>query len=113
MVNFFFLAINISGNPDVLCGEIACFKAEITHEQYVNFPVSWNKIEGPVREDGSVRVELYLKGDKYKGSDTRQLLIRNVCKEDEAGYEAVITGDNNYKVASNEIVLRASGGIVL
>lgn len=36
-----------------------------------------------------------------------------MCKEDEAGYEAVIIGDRNYKIASNEIVLRASGGIVL
>lgn len=76
-------------------------------------PVSWNKIEGPVREDGSVRVDLILKSDKYKGSDHRQLLIHNVCKKDEAGYEAVIIGDGNHKIASNEIVLRASGGIVL
>lgn len=113
VINFFSLAIYISGKSDVLYGEVACFKVEITREEYVDFLVSWNKIEGHVRVDGSVRVELNLRSDKYKGSDHRQLLIHNVCKEDEAGYEAVITGDRNYKIASNEIVLRASGGIVL
>lgn len=65
------------------------------------------------RVDGSSRKELDIKSDKYKGSDSRQLLIHRVCKDDEAGYQAVISRNQDVKIFSNEVYLRALGGITL
>lgn len=93
------------GNTNVICGETACFQAEITLEQDVDLPVIWDRV------DGSSRKQIDIKSDKYKGSDSRQLLIHRVCKDDDAGYQAVISRNQDVKIFSNEVYLRSMGGI--
>lgn len=100
-----FLAIYILGDSDVLCGETACLEAEITLEQDVYLPISWDRVEGLSRK------QLDIASDKYRWSNSRQLLIHSVCKDDEAGYQAVISRNQDVKIFSNEIYLRALGGI--
>lgn len=93
------------GNTNVICGETACFEAEIKLEQDVELPVSWDRV------DRSSRKQLDIKNDKYKGSNSSQLLIHGVCKDDEAGYQAVISRNQDVKIFSNEVYLRSMGGI--
>lgn len=70
--------------------------------------ISWIKVNGSRQE------KLNLGDVKYKGSDESQLFINDVRKEDEAGYEAVISRDDEkVKIHSNKIVLRGFGGILL
>lgn len=93
------------GNTHVLCGKTACFEAGITLEQDV--PVSWHRI------DCLVRKQIDIEDDKYRGSDGRQLLIHNVCKDDEAGYQAVISRSDKYncvEIFSDIVDLRPIGG---
>lgn len=96
-------AIYISGDTQVLCGEKTCFKAEITLGQDVYLPVNWEKL------DKSFRKELDISSDKYKGSNSRELFIHCVCKEDEGRYQAVISRNQDVKIYSNEIYLCAQG----
>lgn len=93
------------GNTNVICGETACFEAEIKLEQDVELPVSWDRV------DRSSRKQLDIKNDKYKRSNSSQLLIHGVCKDDEAGYQAVISRNQDVKIFSNEVYLRSMGGI--
>lgn len=104
---FFFLAIYVLGDSNVLCGETASLEAEITLEEDLNLPISWDRVEGLSRK------QLDIKKDKYRGSNSRQLLIHHVCKDDEAGYQAVISRNQDVKIFSNEVYLRALGGILL
>lgn len=104
---FFNLAIYILGDTDIRCGETACFKAEIALDQDVHLPVSWDRV------DGLSRKQLDIKSDKHEGSSSTQLLIHCVCKDDEAGYQAVISRNQDVKIFSNEVYLRAMGGIQL
>lgn len=101
---FFFLAIYVLGDANVLCGETASLEAEITLEEDVYLPISWDRVEGLSRK------QLDIKKDKYSGSNSRQLLIHRVCKDDEAGYQAVISKNQDVKIFSNEVYLRALGG---
>lgn len=104
---FVFLAIHILGYSDVLCGETASLEAELTLEEDVYLPISWDRV------DELSRKHLDIKKDKYRGSNSRQLLIHRVCKDDEAGYQAVISRNQDVKIFSNEVYLRALGGITL
>lgn len=103
----FFLAICVFGEPDVFCGRTACFEAEISLEQDVYLPVSWEKL------DGNVKKQLDVEDEKYRGSDNRQLLIHNVDKDDEAGYQAVLARNCDVNILSNKVYLRPKGGIYL
>lgn len=91
------------GNTRVCCGETACFEAEITSEEDVDLPVSWQ------RDDGLVTKQINIDDDKYKGSDDRQLQIHNVCKDD-ARYKAVISRSADVNISSNGVYLRPMGG---
>lgn len=97
-------AIYIFGHTSVLCGETACFEAEITLEQDVDLPVSWHRVDRRL-----VRKQIDIEDDKYKGSDGRQLFIHNVGKDDEAGYQAVISRKQDVKILSNEVYMRPLG----
>lgn len=107
MIFFFVLAICVFGETDVFCGKSACFKAEITLEDYVSIPVSWDRV------DGMLRNQLDVTDEKYRGSDNRRLLIHNVCNDDEAGYQAVLSINYDVKILSNKVYLRPKGGIYL
>lgn len=96
-------AIYVLGDSNVLCGETASLEAEITLEEDLNLPISWDRVEGLSRK------QLDIKKDKYRGSNSRQLLIHHVCKDDEAGYQAVISRNQDVKIFSNEVYLRALG----
>lgn len=92
------------GNTHVRCGETASFEAEITLEEDVDLPVSWHRV------DGLVTKQINIEDDKYKGSDDRQLQIHNVCKDDEARYQAVISRSADVNISSNGVYLRPMGG---
>lgn len=92
------------GNTCILCGETACFEAEITLEEDVDLPVSWHRV------DRFVSKQIDIGDEKYRGSDDRQLRIHNVCKNDEARYQAVISRSVDVKIFSNEVYLRPTGG---
>lgn len=103
----FVSAIYILGDTEILSGETARFEAEFTLEEDAYLPVSWERVEGPSRK------QLDITNDKYRGSNSRQLLIHSVCKDDEAGYEAVISRKQDVKICSNKVHLRVLGGIHL
>lgn len=93
------------GNTHVHCGETACLEAGITLQQDV--PVSWHKV------DRLVRKQIDIEDDKYRGSDGKRLFIHNVCKDDEAEYQAVISRSDKYncdEIFSNNFYLRPIGG---
>lgn len=102
---YFVLAIYISGDTEVPCGETARFEAEIAIEQDVYRPLSWDRV------DGLVRKQIDIEDDKYRGSDNRKLIISNVSRGDEAGYQAVISRNHDVKILSNTVYLRPKGGI--
>lgn len=104
---WFFLAICVFGEPEIFCGNTACFEAEITLEDDDFLPVSWDRV------DGMHRKQLDVRDEKYRGSDNRQLLIHNVCKDDEAGYQAVLSRNYDVKILSNTVYLRPKGGIYI
>lgn len=96
-------AIYIHGETAVLCGETAHFEAEITIEKEVHLPVTWDRV------NRFVRTQLDLEDEKYRGSDSRQLLIHNVCKDDRGRYQAVIARNQIVKIFSNEVDLNPIG----
>lgn len=98
-------AIYIFGKTSVPCGNTARFLAEITLEKEVYLPVSWDRVEK------LVRTQIDIEDEKYRGSDSRQLIIHNVCKEDEGRYQAVISRNHDVKIFSNELYLHPTGGI--
>lgn len=102
---FFGLAICVSGDTEVLCGNTGRFVAEISTEQDVYWPLNWDRVDGLVRE------QIDIENKKYEGSDTRTLIINNVCMEDKGGYEAVISRKPDVKILSNRVYLRPKGGI--
>lgn len=79
--------------------------AAITLEQVDHLPVSWDKVER------LVRTQIDIEDEKYRGSDDTQLIIHNVCKEDEGRYQAVISRNQDVKIFSNELFLHPIGGI--
>lgn len=99
------LAIYISGDTEVLCGNTARFEAEISTEQDVYLPLNWDRVNGLVRE------QINIEDKKYEGSDTRKLIINNVCMNDKGGYQAVISRKHDVKILSNKVYLRPQGGI--
>lgn len=101
----FVLAIYISGDTEVLCGNTARFEAEISTEQDVYMPLNWDRVDGLVRE------QINIENKKYEGSDTRNLIINNVCMKDKGGYQAVISRKHDVKILSNMVYLRPQGGI--
>ncbi|XP_065922710.1 uncharacterized protein [Magallana gigas] len=98
-------AICVFGESEIFCGKTACFEAEITLEDDVFLPVSWDRV------DGMHRKQLDVRDEKYRGSDNRQLRIHNVCKDDEAGYQAVLSRNYDVKILSNTVYLRPKGDL--
>uniref|UniRef100_A0A8W8NYD7 Ig-like domain-containing protein n=2 Tax=Magallana gigas TaxID=29159 RepID=A0A8W8NYD7_MAGGI len=98
-------AIYVYGEPDVFCGKTACFEAEITLEDDVILQVSWDRV------DRTLRKKINVQDEKYRGSDNSKLLIHNVCKDDEAGYQAVLSRNIDVKIFSNTVYLHPKGGI--
>lgn len=96
-------AIYIGGETSVPCGTTARFIAAITLEQVDHLPVSWDRVER------LVRTQIDIEDEKYRGSDDTQLIIRNVCKEDEGRYQAVISRNQDVKIFSNELFLHPIG----
>lgn len=105
MIFFFILAIYISGDSEVLCGKTARFEADISTEQDVYMPLNWDRV------DGLVRKQIDIEDEKYRGSDNRKLIISNVSRDDQAGYQAVISRNHDVKILSNTVYLRPKGGI--
>lgn len=68
--------------------------------------ISWEKV------DGSARKHIDISCEKYKGSTSRQLFIHSVCKEDEGGYQAVISKNIDHKIFSNIGFLKTQGGML-
>lgn len=58
-----------------------------------------------------MRTQIDIEDEKYRGSDDTQLIIHNVCKEDEGRYQAVISRNQDVKIFSNELFLHPIGGI--
>lgn len=58
-----------------------------------------------------MRTQIDIEDEKYRGSDDTQLIIHNVCKEDEGRYQAVISRNQDVKIFSNELYLHPTGGI--
>lgn len=72
-----------------------------------NWPVTWQKVHGRKTE------EIDTGSEKYKGSSNRKLVINTVCKEDEGGYQAVLSRELNHRISSNLIYLHPVGGTFL
>nr|XP_034322481.1 protein sax-3-like [Crassostrea gigas] len=98
-------AIYVYGEPDVFCGKTACFEAEITLEDDVILQVSWDRV------DRTLRKKINVQDEKYRGSDNSKLLIHNVCKDDEAGYQAVLSRNIDVKIFSNTVYLHPKGDL--
>lgn len=101
-----FSAIYIERNVEVTCGDTAHFKADIRLEESAFLSVSWERV------DGSARKHIDISCEKYKGRTSRQLNIHSVCKEDEGGYQAVISRNIDHKIFSNIGFLRTQGGMI-
>lgn len=96
----------IKGDDEVICGETACFEADIENVDSSQ-SIRWRKRNGRLIEwiDKSTR--------KYSGSNNRKLVIQDVCKEDEGEYCAILSGDingNEYEnIRRNTICLHIIG----
>lgn len=102
----------ITGKDKVTCGETARLESEIkiseTAESYT-YLFTWCKVKGITLEV----IETICK--KYEGSSERQLVIKEVCKEDEGDYRAVLSRESNgntFKIFSNIIHLLPEGGTI-
>lgn len=98
--------IYIEGSEKVLCGEIAKIKATVQRGDARGWSVSWQKL----RRDTSIRIST--DDAKFMNSNERQLVIHSVNKEDEGGYQAVLSREasgKNLKITSNTFFLHALG----
>jgi hypothetical protein len=83
---------------------VACFKVDVKNSSKTKpWTVTWQRVRGKVTE------EIDIGGDKYETSNDKQLVIHKVSKEDEWGYQAVLSR-GNLKQTSNCIFLTAAGG---
>jgi hypothetical protein len=83
---------------------VACFEVDVESSSTTKpWTVTWQRVRGKVTE------EIDISGEKYKTSNDKQLVIQKVSKEDEWGYQAVLSR-GNLKHTSNSIFLTAAGG---
>lgn len=100
----------ITGTDKVTCGETAHFESEIKISETAElckYSFTWCK--------GITLEVIETTCKKYKGSSDRQLVIKEVCKEDEGDYLAVLSRESNgntFKILSNIIHLLPEGGTV-
>lgn len=102
--------ISIEGPKNVLCGNIAKYIALTTPENIKGWTVTWQKLI-----QCSTQIRINSSTEKYFGSNEKNLVIQSICKEDEGGYQAILSKDSkaNISVLSNVIFLQAVGGILL
>lgn len=102
--------ISIQGPRNVLCGNTAKYFAVMNPENLQGWSVTWQKL---VKQ---THIHINSSTEKYSGSTDKNLVIQSVCKEDEGGYQAILSKDlkaKNISVSSNVIFLQAIGGILL
>lgn len=97
----------IEGKEEVMCGDIAEFKAEVKIAENFCMPIIWQRRRGKSVEIIDITLE------KYSGSTNRKLVIPSVCKEDTWEYRACISNKNNHMLYSNTIYLHVLGGMML
>lgn len=90
-----------------MCGGTARFEANAKNVDFSCWQLTWQKRTGNSIECIDTNQE------KYKDSSNNILLIQKVKKEDEGGYQVVISREANgieYKISSNTVYLHALGG---
>lgn len=97
--------ISIEGPEKVLYGTTAKFNAFMNPKNLKGWSLKWQKLVG------LTHVPINLSEDKYTGTTDEMLSIQSVCKEDEGGYQAILS-KAQFLVVSNIIFLRATGGIL-
>lgn len=97
--------ISIEGPEKVLYGTTAQFNAFMNQKNLKGWSLKWQKLVG------LTHVPINLSEDKYTGTTDEMLSIQSVCKEDEGGYQAILS-KAQFLVLSNIIFLRATGGIL-
>lgn len=97
--------ILIKGRDEIVCGDSARFDAEIKHTKLAEWSITWQKTTDDITR------KINTTDKKYKGSTRRQLVIQSVCKDDEAGYQSVLSNGSKLNIMSNIIYLQALGGI--
>lgn len=99
--------ISIEGPERVLCGTTAKFNAFMNPENLKGWSLKWQKIVG------LTHLPINSSTDKYIGTTDEVLFIQSVCKEDEGGYQAILSRGSKAQrlVLSNVIFLQATGGI--
>lgn len=107
--------ISIEGPRNVLCGNTAEFIAVTNPENLEGWSVVWHKLLKCTLT--CTQTCINSNTEKYYGSTEKNLVIQSVCKEDEGGYQALLsqvskTTDKRF-VSSNVIFLQAIGGIFI
>lgn len=100
--------LSIEGPERVLCGTTAQFNAFMNPENLKGWSLTWQKIKG------LAHLPINSCTDKYIGTTDEVLFIQSVCKEDEGGYQAILSKNSKAQrlVLSNVIFLQATGGIL-
>lgn len=100
--------ISIEGPERVLCGTTATFNAFMNPENLKGWSLTWQKIVG------LTHLPINSSTAKYIGTTDEVLFIQSVCKEDEGGYQAILSRGSKAQrlVLSNVIFLQATGGIL-
>lgn len=105
------LMISIRGPDNVLCGNTAKFIAVTKPENLEGWSVEWQKLLK------CTQTRINSNTEKYHGSTEKNLVIQSVCKEDEGGYQAILSkvskGNTTLCISSNVIFLQAIGGIFI
>lgn len=94
--------ISIEGPEKVLYGTTAKCNAFMNPKNLKGWSLKWQKLVG------LTHVPINLSEDKYTGTTDEMLSIQSVCKEDEGGYQAILS-KAQFLVLSNIIFLRATG----
>lgn len=103
--------ISITGPRYLLCGITAEFIAVTNPENLEGWSVEWRK------HLKCTQTRINSNTEKYHGSTEKNLVIQAVCKEDEGGYQAILSkvskGNTELYVSSNVIFLQTIGGIFI
>lgn len=98
--------IIIKGENEIICGGTAKFEADVNNVESFSWSVTWRRY----KEDNFKCIVTTMQ--KYSGSTKKELVINDVCKEDEGEYQAILSFELNgpeYK-SRNKIRLYAVGG---
>lgn len=96
--------ILIKGRDEIVCGDAARFDAEVKHTHLAEWSITWQKTTDDITR------KINTSDKKYKESTRRPPVIQFVCKDDEAGYQAVLYNGSKLNIMSNIIYLQALGG---